>query len=471
MQTSPAVCAGKPVHLSAYGLSEVPSLVPEELSPLDPSSGEDASLRVLRSQSGASPPYRSLDALNFFLADVHGGLGPYLAVYLLTVRHWDEAEIGIVMSIAGIAGIIAQTPAGALVDAVRAKRAIIVVAALIVTAGSATLYFAASFWSVAFTQAAVGVSGSVFAPAVAAISLGLVGHHAFAGRNGRNQAFDHAGNAAAAMLVGASAYLFGPVAIFFLLAAMAVASLVSALSVPGAEIDHDLARGLDDGEKRDGEEPAPFWPVLSDRRLLIFAAAVALFHLANAAMLPLVGQKLALRDQNQGTALMSVCILAAQLVMVPMALIVGHKANAWGRKPLFLIAFMILPIRGALYTASDDPFWLVGVQTLDGIGVGLTDALLPLIVADLTWGSGRFNVTQGAVRTAKGIGASLSTTIAGLTVVFAGYSAAFLSLAGIAAVGAALFWLGMPETRELSGPAAVPVSDAGIPRPAAVPPG
>jgi MFS family permease len=162
---------------------------------------------------------------------------------------------------------------------------------------------------------------------------------------------------------------------------------------------------------------------------------------------------------------MSVCILAAQLVMVPMAVLVGRKADSWGRKPLFLAGFLILPIRGVLYTASDDPFWLLGVQMLDGIGAGLTDALLPLIVADLTWGTGRFNVTQGAVRTAHGIGASLSTTIAGLIVVSAGYSAAFLALAAIAAVGAALFWLGMPETRDIGdrevrsqGGAAAPVA-------------
>jgi MFS family permease len=420
-------------------------------------------------QAGTGRIGRSLDALNFFLADVHGGLGPYLAVYLLTVRQWNEAEIGAVLSMAGIAGIVAQTPAGALVDAVRAKRAIIVLATLIVTAGALALYFAWSFWAVAIAQAAIGVGGAVFGPAIAAISLGLVGHRAFTMRNGRNQAFDHAGNAAAAILAGGSTYIFGPVAVFFLLAAMSAASLVSALSVPGAAIDHDVARGLHDGTKAHGERPKTLRTLLSDRRLLIFGAAVALFHLANAAMLPLVGQKLALHDQNQGAALMAICILAAQLVMVPMAVLVGRKADHWGRKPLFLIGCLILPIRGALYTISDDPYWLLGIQMLDGIGVGLTDALLPLIVSDLTWRTGRFNVAQGAVRTAKGIGASLSTTIAGVIVILSGYSTAFLSLAVVAAVGAALFWLGMPETRGMGGAAPTPCCDAGTTRLAAVP--
>ena len=129
-----------------------------------------------------------------------------------------------------------------------------------------------------------------------------------------------------------------------------------------------------------------------------------------------------------------------------MAILVGRKANRWGRKPLFLAGFLILPIRGMLYTLSDNPYWLVGVQLLDGVGAGLYGALFPLIVADLMQGTGRFNVALGAVMTAQGIGASLSTTLAGLIVVKAGYSAAFLTLAAIAGAGLALFWLAMPET-------------------------
>jgi len=132
--------------------------------------------------------------------------------------------------------------------------------------------------------------------------------------------------------------------------------------------------------------------------------------------------------------------------MVPMALLVGARADRWGRKPLFLIAFLILPLRGCLYTLSDNQFWLVAVQTLDGVGAGLFGALFPIIVADLMRGTGRYNVAQGAILTAQGIGAALSTTLAGGVVVHAGYSAAFLTLAGVALVGALVFFLGMPET-------------------------
>jgi MFS family permease len=171
-----------------------------------------------------------------------------------------------------------------------------------------------------------------------------------------------------------------------------------------------------------------------------------LFHLANAAMLPLVGQKLALQDRNFGTSLMSACIVAAQIVMVPMALLVGAKADTWGRKPLFLAGFLILPIRGMLYTFSDNPFWLVGVQLLDGVGAGIYGAVFPIIVADLMRGTGRFNVAQGALIAAQGLGAALSTTLGGLVAAHAGYGAAFLTLAACAAAGFLLFLFAMPET-------------------------
>jgi MFS family permease len=403
-----------------------------------------------RLPAGVVASKHPLDALNFFLADVEGGLGPYLAVYLLTVRHWNQAEIGIVMSVAGVAGILAQTPAGALIDAVRAKRAIMAIAAIGVTLLSLALTVLWSFWSVALAQAAVGACGAVFGPAIAAISLGIVGHRRFARRNGRNEAFNHAGNAVAAGIAGVSAYFFGPVAVFVLLAAMALASLASVLAIPAKAIDHDVARGLSDGDSKRREQPSGFAVLVHSRPLLVFTACVVLFHLANAAMLPLVGQKLALQNQNQGTAAMSACILGAQLVMVPMAMLVARKADAWGRKKLFLAGFMILPIRGALYTLSDNPAWLVGVQLLDGVGAGLFGALFPLIVADLTWGTGRFNVTRGVIQAAQGIGAALSTTVAGLIVVASGYSAAFLTLAAIAALGLVLFWLAMPETKDIA---------------------
>ncbi|MFL7961300.1 MFS transporter [Pseudomonas kielensis] len=387
----------------------------------------------------------SLDSLNFFLADVRDGLGPYLAIYLLAVHHWDPASIGVVMTVAAMAGLVAQAPAGALIDRVRSKRAVVAVAALVVTLGCLILPFTSSFGLVALTQAIGAVAASVFAPAIAAISLGITGAKAFTRRTGRNETFNHAGNACAALLAGGFAWLFGPIAVFYLMAAMALASIVAVGCVSAEAIDHDVARGLEAGQLVHGPVPSTLRVLLDNRTLLLFAICCGLFHLANAAMLPLVSQKLAQANVHLATPLTSACIVAAQLVMVPMAWLVGVKADAWGRKPLLLAGFLILPIRGVLYVLSDDPYWLVAVQLLDGIGAGLFGALFPLVVKDLTQGTGRFNVSLGVLSTVFGLGAALSNSLAGFVVQGAGYSAAFLTLAAIAALAFGLL-LAMPET-------------------------
>ena len=391
---------------------------------------------------------RSLDGLNFFLADVRDGLGPYLAIYLLAVHKWDPASIGLVMTLAGIAALVTQTPAGALIDRTRSKRLVVVIAALLVTASCVVLPFIHSFTWVAITQSLGAIAGSVFAPAIAAISLGITGPKAFTRRTGRNETWNHAGNACAALLAGVLSWAFGPIAVFYLMAFMALASVVAVSFVDASAIDHDVARGFDPAQERGHEQPSGFSVLMHNRPLLIFAICCGLFHLANAAMLPLVSQKLSQIDINLATPLTSACIVAAQLVMVPVAWLVGAKADSWGRKPLLLAGFIILPLRGVLYVLSDNPYWLVGVQLLDGIGAGAFGALMPLVVKDLTQGTGRFNVSLGAISTVFGLGAALSNGLAGLVIREAGYNAAFLTLAAIAAVAFVLLWVAVPETAE-----------------------
>jgi MFS family permease len=402
---------------------------------------------------------RRLDALNFFLADVRDGLGPYLAIYLLTIQHWNEAAIGVAMTIGGIAGLLAQTPAGALVDGTHFKRGILVGAAVVVTVGSLALPFLPGFGAVAIMNALTAAAGSLFAPAMAAVTLGMVGPKAFARRIGRNEAFNHAGNATAAAIAAATAIYFGPTVVFWLMSALAVASVIATLSIPASAIDNQVARGLDPGAQHARDRPSGFAVLLGCKPLLIFAACAVLFHFANAAMLPLVGQKLALVNKEVGTSLMAVCIVAAQTVMVPVAMLVGARADTWGRKPIFLTGFAILALRGFLYPFSENPYWLVGVQLLDGVGAGIFGALFPVIVGDLTHGTGRFNVSQGAIATAQGVGAALSTSVAGVLVVTAGYGAAFWALAAVAVAGFTLFLLAMPETRD-SGQPAPPIAPA-----------
>ena len=409
-----------------------------------------------RPSRGAAPgppsSGRTLDTLNFFLADVRDGLGPYLAIYLLAVRGpahgWNEATVGLILTIAGIVGLVAQTPAGSLIDRTRNKPRIVMAAALLVTLSSISLPVVSGFTAVAITQSVAAIAGAVFAPAISAITLGLVGPKLFARRVGRNEAFNHAGNAVSAALAGALAWKFGPVVVFWLMGALTVASIVSASRIRNGDIDNAVARGLDCEPDQDCEEPSGWRTLVENRPLMIFAAIAFLFHLANAAMLTSVSQLLAKTvGKDQATSLTAACIVAAQLVMVPVAIFVGRHTERFGTKPIFLVAFAFLAARGAFYTLSNDPWWLVGVQALDGIGAGIFGALFPVVIADLTRGTGRFNVSQGAVATTQGLGAALSASLAGSIIVWAGYAAGFLTLAAIASAGFVLYLVAMPETK------------------------
>jgi len=396
--------------------------------------------------SGFKP--RSLDAVNFLLADVRGALGPYLNVFLVTQQHWSQSEVGLVTTIGGLLGLSVQTPIGAAIDSTRAKRGAIILALAVLALGAVVIFALPTFWPVAIANSLMAVVGDVFGPAVAALTLGLYARKQLARRMGRNSAFDHAGNVAIAVAAGAVGYVFSQRAVFLLVPVFSLLAGLAVLSIPAAAIDYDRAR--DAGEGADGTPagPAGYGVLFKSRPLVIFGVCVMLFHLANAALLPLVGQKLAAAYPKEATAMMSACIVAAQLVMLPIALLVGRTADSWGRKPLFLAGFAILPIRAVLYMFSDNSFWLIGVQVLDGIGAGIFGALTPLVIADIMRGTGRYNLAQGAIATLQGIGASLSGLAAGVIVDHFGYSAAFLAAGGAALVALIVFALEMPETAE-----------------------
>ena len=391
---------------------------------------------------------RSLDAINFLLSDVRGALGPYLNVFLVTQQHWSQSEVGLVTTVSGLLGLSVQTPIGAAIDATRAKREVIVLALAVLAIGATVIFAVPSFWPVAIANSLMAIAGDVFGPAIAALTLGLYARNQLARRMGRNSAFDHAGNVAVAVVAGAVGYAFSQRAVFLLVPVFAVLAAVAVLSIPAAAIDNDRARDLNDASDAAGTPSgaAGYSILFKSRLLLIFGLCVMLFHLANAALLPLVGQKLAAAYPKEATAMMSACIIAAQMVMLPIALLVGRTADTWGRKPLFLIGFAVLPIRAVLYTFSDNSFWLIGVQLLDGIGAGIFGALTPLVIADIMRGTGRYNLAQGAIATVQGVGASLSGLAAGVIVDRYGYTVTFLSLGAIAAVAVIVFAIGMQET-------------------------
>jgi len=402
---------------------------------------------ALRAADGGRFNPLSLDAVNFLLADVRGALGPYLNVFLVTQQHWSLSEVGLVTMVGGLLGIAAQTPIGAAIDETRAKRGAIVLALVVLSAGAVTIFALPYFWPVLIANCSMAIVGDVFGPTVAALTLGLYARERLARRMGRNSACDHAGNVAIAVVAGAVGYALSQRAVFLLVPVFSLLAANAVLSIPYKAIDFDRARDLPDGAGPPAGR-AGYGILFESRLLLTFGLCVMLFHFANAPLLPLVGQKLAAAYPKEATAMMSSCIIAAQLVMLPIALVVGRTADSWGRKPLFLIGFAILPIRAALYTLSDNSYWLLGVQLLDGVGAGIFGALAPLVVADIMRGTGRYNLALGAIATLQGIGASLSGLGAGMVVDHFGYSAAFLGLAAVATLALGVFALAMPETAD-----------------------
>jgi MFS family permease len=390
---------------------------------------------------------RPLDWLNFFLADVRGGLGPYVGVFLLTQAQWNQVTIGAVLTVSGLIGITLHTPIGALIDATHFKRGLIIGGTFALAVNALAIAWAPTLPVVLTADILMAVAGAIFAPTVAAITLGITSQQGLPARLGRNAAFDRAGNIFIAVLAGLVGWGFSQRSVFYLVPLFAVLTSLAVLSIPAHSIDHDRARGLDDNSgTADHQKPAG-WHVLLERRpLLVLSAANALFHFANAPMLLLLGQKLALAHPGEETALTSACIITAQLVTIPTALLVGWKANIWGRKCLLLVGFAALPIRGVLYTISDNAVWLVSVQILDGVAAGTLDALIPLVLADIMRGTGRYNAARGVLGTVQGVAGSLSMTVAGFLVIGTGYSATFLALSTVALVAWLLLLTAMPET-------------------------
>jgi MFS family permease len=403
----------------------------------------------LPSEPARKPPspqsLRGLDWFIFFLADVQTGFGPFVAVYL-TTQKWTQVEIGLVLSIGGVVALLGQMPGGAIVDAARSER--LVAGLAVATIGACALGYAAwPIFPVVVAAATLHAMAScVLGPAIAAISLGLVGPLAIGERLGRNARYASLGNGVAAAVMGTAGYLLSSRSVFLVTFILAIPTLLALKSIREWDIDAARAHGAVPRDVPDADATSVM-KLVRQRPLLIFAGCVLLLQLANAAMLPIMAGVVTARSSQWAPALIAACIIVPQAIVALTSPSVGRKAQLWGRRPLLLLGFAALAIRGVLFATVSDPYLLVAAQVFDGVTAAVFSVMIPLVIADIAFGSGHFSLAQGIVGTATGIGASLSTVLAGYVTDRFGSSVAFLGLAAVAAMGLAMIWLVMPETR------------------------
>ena len=395
------------------------------------------------SPSGSS--LHGLDAVNLFLAGALSGFGPYVAAFLAEQK-WSQQNIGFVLTASGLAGLLSQLPGGALLDAIRSKRIAVALGAAMVAAGALIIAVWPTFPLVLTALVLQGITGGFLGLAIAAISLGLVGHAALAERLGRNQRFASSGGVVAAGLMGLVAYFLSYRAIFFVAAALVLPLLAALGRIRSSDIHFGRASCLPNHEGPSAPPRARLRSLSKNRGLLIFAGGVFLFQMANASMLPLASEAFGYSKEALSSLIVSALIMVPQVIVAIMAPWVGRRANIWGRRPLLLVGFAALPIRALVFAWTAEPTILIAAQVLDGVSGTMLGVLTALIIADLTAGTGRFNLAQGFVGTLSGIGASLSTTLSGLVAGSLGRAAGFLGIAVVALAGVLLMWFLMPET-------------------------
>ena len=385
---------------------------------------------------------RGLDWLNFFVANIETAFGPFLSVYL--AQHgWSQGTIGTVLTANTAVALATQTPAGALVDWMRRKRLVVAGCLALIAAGSLLIGFFPAYLPVMGGELLHGVTGGAVQSALAAIGLGLVGHRAYHTRVGRNQRYASLGAGLTAACMGVLGTFVSPGAPFFATAGLCLPALMSLSLIDDAEVDYARARGAA-GRTEPGV--ARWHELVRDRRLLVLALCLFLFQFANASMLPLASERLAADYQFESEVVTAALVVVPQLVTALIAAWVARKADEWGRKWLFSAAFIALLARAVLFALAFGPWFLVGVQVLDGLSAAVVGILVPVIVADCTKGTGRYNFSLGGVNTISGLGATASTTAVGFLAQSLGFTAAFFALAAVAAAGLATVWLKVPET-------------------------
>jgi predicted MFS family arabinose efflux permease len=398
-----------------------------------------------RSVSNRPPPLKTwlgLNAFNLFMAGVQTGFGPFLPVYLGRAG-WSQEAVGFTLSLGAIASVVAQVPAGFLVDHVRQKRVLCAVCLSALGIGALFVAFWPSLVSVWGAQVLHSFAAAVLTPGIAAMTLSLSGHGGFGERLGNNSRYASLGNAAAAALLGVVAYQLSDRAVFFVTAALTVPAFVALWTI---RPDHVDPRTDHPALLPHHERPARPWHVFFELHLHSFAICVTLFTLTNAAMLPIALNNLARHSKAAGLATTG-SIIALQAVVVLFAPWLGRAAQRWGRKPLLLVGFLALPLRGLLLATLPGPGFLIVIELLDGLSAAVIGVMIPLTAADLTRKTGYLNMAIGSFGLAASLGATFSTSLAGLIASRFGLTAAFLALSATGGVAFLAVLLLMPETR------------------------
>jgi MFS family permease len=374
------------------------------------------------------------------VANVQTGFGPFIAAYL-AAQLWTQAEIGLALSIGTITFMVAQVPCGALVDATPHKGRVTAFAVFAIVGSALLLALFPERLPVFAAEVLHGLASCILTPAIAALSLaavGGVGGHLFGERLGRNARFASIGSGAAAALMGGVGYYFSERAVFFLAAGMAAPALLALRLVRVGRI------------RIPRETPQKLGPMLLNRRLIVFAACCLLFHLSNAAMFPLAAVEVTRNAHGIGELVIAACLVLPQGLVALLSPWVGRVAESWGRRPILLLGFAALPVRGFLFAIFNQPDLVVAVQVLDGLSGAVFGVLLPLVVADITRGTGRFNVCMGVIGLAIGAGATVSTGMAGWIADHYHRPMAFAALGGVGVVACLLLLTLLPETRPLN---------------------
>jgi MFS family permease len=294
---------------------------------------------------------------------------------------------------------------------------------------------------VAASQILTAVTGAALGPAVAGVTLGIFHERGFDRQFGRNQVANHAGNVVGAALSGWLGWRYGFGAIFALAGGFGALSVISTLLIRRDSIDHDSARGLAaTSSPQEHEHASGFRVLLTCRPLLLLSAALAMFHLGNAAMLPLYGLAVVAAHKGDPSAFTAQTIVVAQLVMVAAACVANRLIERLGYWRVILITFLALPLRGLVAAMFITAWGVWPVQALDGVGAGLQSVAVPALVVRLLQGTGRVNVGQGVVMTVQGAGAALSPALGGMLAQHFGYATAFLVL-GAVSTGSLALWL------------------------------